>query len=124
MTKCIHIALVFSLLVSTTGIGVYKHYCQQKLAAITFFSKVKKCCGGKEMPPDCCKDEFQFHQLELAYSLPYGVALSQQVVNSCFFHYRYLRPERFAQSPLRFFDLPPPPLIPSNFQAWSQQFLI
>ena len=62
---------MFGFLSSTTGINVYKHYCGDFLAEISFFVKSNPCAdesgedtcsAGKEM--DCCEDESEFYQLD------------------------------------------------------------
>ena len=62
---------MFGFLSSTTGINVYKHYCGEFLAEVSFFVKSNPCAdesgedtcsASKEM--DCCEDETEFYQLD------------------------------------------------------------
>ncbi|MBI4647170.1 MAG: hypothetical protein HY738_11420 [Bacteroidia bacterium] len=41
-----HIAIVFLLLISTTGITINKHFCCGRLIAFSLFSKPEPCCKG------------------------------------------------------------------------------
>ena len=59
MRQTISIFLLFSVLLSSTGITLSKHFCGEALAHITL-NETKTCCEGEEadMPGDCCHDEF------------------------------------------------------------------
>lgn len=63
--------LLFGFLSSITGVNVYKHYCGDFLADVSFFVKSNPCAdedgndtcsADKEM--DCCEDKTEFYQLE------------------------------------------------------------
>jgi len=63
--------LLLGFLSSTTGINVYKHYCGDFLAEISFFVKSNPCAdeNGEESCSadkgmDCCEDESEFYQLD------------------------------------------------------------
>ena len=64
MRQAISVLLLFSVLVSSTGLTLSKHFCGEELAHITL-NETKTCCEGEEadMPGDCCRsgcchDEF------------------------------------------------------------------
>lgn len=68
--KTLSIVLLAAFLSSTLGIQVYKHYCGNLLADISFFHK-SSCCEaeqGESCPlkkeVNSCEDEFQFIQLD------------------------------------------------------------
>lgn len=45
LRKLIHIVVLISLLSSTMGITISKHYCNNKLVSKVINSETKKCCG-------------------------------------------------------------------------------
>lgn len=47
MKKILSISLIFLLILSTTGIFISKHYCNNRLVSASLFSKSKSCCGTK-----------------------------------------------------------------------------
>lgn len=58
------------MLLSTTGISVYKHYCGDFLASLSFYTPAESCsdmaeesCDIQKM--DCCEDESEFYQADL-----------------------------------------------------------
>ncbi|MAY83000.1 MAG: hypothetical protein CMP59_02620 [Flavobacteriales bacterium] len=64
------ILVLLSLLLSTTGISVYKHYCGDFLASLSLYSPTDGCGdedekGCDESKMDCCDDETEFYQAEL-----------------------------------------------------------
>ena len=61
MRQIISIFLFFSVLVSSTGFTLTKHFCGEELEHIALGDQVKSCCGDKKeqsMPSDCCHNEF------------------------------------------------------------------
>ncbi|MCB9317519.1 MAG: hypothetical protein H6569_15370 [Lewinellaceae bacterium] len=74
--RILHIALAISVLLSTTGISVHRHFCQDKLMGTTMFFKPHGCkmnthkaCHtashcAKKTDQDCCKDQSEYHKLE------------------------------------------------------------
>lgn len=121
----LHTLLVLSMFFSSVGIGVYKHYCHKQLAATTLFVKVDDCCGGKKMPPDCCRDEFELHQLDEDYDGSEAFLLIPIKVPSAPFPSPKLLPtvedrprNRFGLYQYR------PPLIHPDIPVWNQSFLI
>lgn len=79
--KIFHIILAISVLFSTTGILMGKHFCKKEMQAEKFLAKTKSCCqsssttcssenGGCDK--DCCSNEyeyFQSDQVKLAQSI-------------------------------------------------------
>lgn len=45
LKKVAHIAIVILLLLATTGVSVYKHYCGNTLISKTIGMQKKSCCG-------------------------------------------------------------------------------
>lgn len=72
MKNLFHIFLVISLLISTAGFAVTKHFCGEVLANISVGSEAKSCCEPGSMPVDCdchsntehvsVEDDFQLDQ--------------------------------------------------------------
>ncbi len=60
--------LLLLILINSTGFTLAKHFCGETLAHVTLSDEVPTCCGDeeKEMPSDCCHDEFD--QLVLDHS--------------------------------------------------------
>ncbi len=59
MRQIVSVFLLCSVLVSSTGFTLSKHFCGENLAHITL-NETKTCCDGEEdMPSDCCHDEFE-----------------------------------------------------------------
>lgn len=56
-----HIALIFCLLLVTSGMTVYQHYCHGNLVEASLLHPPKSCCDG---PCDCCNDEAHTYQLK------------------------------------------------------------
>ena len=58
MRQAVSVLLLLSVLVSSTGFTLAKHFCGGELAHISLSDEVKACCDGEdEMPSDCCHDE-------------------------------------------------------------------
>ena len=60
MRQTISVLLLFSVLVSSTGFTLTKHFCGGELAHVAVGNEVKPCCSDDEqqdMPDDCCHDE-------------------------------------------------------------------
>ena len=64
--------LAFSLFFSVSGINVYKHYCGDFLANISFYISADPCSPNdmeescsKEKEKSYCDDEFEFHHLDI-----------------------------------------------------------
>ncbi len=46
MRILLNIAISISFLLSTTGIFVSEHFCNNQFISVSFFSNAKKCCDG------------------------------------------------------------------------------
>jgi len=66
LEKISHIILSFTLLVSTTGFTITRHYCGDKVESIAVDSVPESCC---EMG-DCCHNELTLYQVEDDFSIP------------------------------------------------------
>ena len=71
LQSILSLVLLLGFLSSTTGINVYKHYCGDFLAEISFFVKSNPCAdeNGEEScsaskETDFCEDESEFYQLD------------------------------------------------------------
>ncbi|MGB3778674.1 MAG: hypothetical protein WA960_09980 [Tunicatimonas sp.] len=59
MRQIVSVFLLFSVLLSSAGFTLSKHFCGEELAHITL-NETKNCCDSEEdMPSDCCHDEFE-----------------------------------------------------------------
>lgn len=61
-----HIILSLVLLVSTIGMAVSKHYCEESLVSVSVFSDNDSCCDMD----NCCHNETQVYQLKEDFSIP------------------------------------------------------
>ena len=52
--KLINIFITVTILISTTGFTISKHYCSGNLISVSVLSEAQSCCKGGE---DCCKNE-------------------------------------------------------------------
>lgn len=58
MRKFFHIFLVLSLLMSTAGYAVTRHFCGQVLAHVSVGQETYSCCESEESPGGCeCENE-------------------------------------------------------------------
>ncbi len=62
----IRITLVASLLITTIGFPISKHYSGGELFSVAIFTDAESCC---EIPCDCCSDETEHYQLNTDYHL-------------------------------------------------------
>ena len=76
MRKLFHIFLAFSLLFSTAGYAVTKHFCGEVLAHVAVGHEARSCCSSNGIPTACdgCEnetehlvvdDDFQLDQQEI-----------------------------------------------------------
>ncbi len=62
MKKALSILLAFVFLISSSGFSINRHYCGNKLKStdiLLVHNDDTSCCGKKEMPKGCCKNETQ-----------------------------------------------------------------
>ena len=64
LKKSVHIIISLILLVSTSGLTISRHYSMGKLFDVSLIGEADHCCT---VPCDCCKDEFEFHKLEVEF---------------------------------------------------------
>lgn len=78
--KFLHIILALSVLFSTTGFTLSKHFCQKELQDVSLFAKAKNCqyskkapcqsashhCGQHQDEDDngCCNDTVKYYKLD------------------------------------------------------------
>ena len=58
--RIINIITVCTLLVSTTGFSLSRHYCGEVLVEVAVNRQAETCCSN----PDCCDTETEFYQLD------------------------------------------------------------
>lgn len=70
----INILISFLLIVSTTGIYVSEHYCNNHLVSVSFYSNAKKCCDG-----DCpfCKNINHTYKVKTKFVQPDNLSVNQ-----------------------------------------------
>ncbi|MFA8450246.1 MAG: hypothetical protein ACEPOW_06105 [Bacteroidales bacterium] len=59
-----HIILSLMLLVSTIGIAISKHYCNDNLISTAVYSNADACCASDK----CCEHKTEFNQIDTDYS--------------------------------------------------------
>lgn len=70
MRKFFHIFLILSLLISTAGYAVTKHFCGEVLAHVSVGHETTSCCDSNEMPSDCkCANETDHLAVDDDYQL-------------------------------------------------------
>ena len=55
-----HIVVSLLLLITTTGMAVSKHFCDEFLVSTSYFAETESCCDGD----GCCHNETAFFQLQ------------------------------------------------------------
>lgn len=79
MRKFLHIFLALSLLFSTAGLAVTKHFCEEVLIHVSVGQEASSCCASNEESSDCeecenetdhlvVEDDFQLDQQEIKIS--------------------------------------------------------
>ena len=66
LKKIYHIFIALLLLVTTTGIGISKHYCGDFWVSTSLFSEAETCCDDE----NCCHTENAFFQADEDFSAP------------------------------------------------------
>ena len=127
MRRIVSVFLLLSVLLSSTGFTLAKHFCGESLAHISLNDEAKTCCDDeeKDMPSDCCHDEFE--QLLLDDSQLDHQTLQLQPLTfftlSVFTHFLSFSPEAtLSASPWIAFHSPPLPSIDVYLRV--QSFLI
>ncbi len=69
--KALSILLAFVFLLSSSGFSINRHYCGSKLKSTDILliqNDHISCCGKKEMPKGCCKNETEHIKLKENYA--------------------------------------------------------
>jgi hypothetical protein len=122
LRKITHIILSFTLLVSTTGLTITKHYCGDKVESIAVDSTPESCCemGG------CCHNESAHYQVEDDFSVPVIDNQIQVPTTDILFStvFVFLQQEAFTPDFVIFSAAEsPPPLKTETFLSLHQSYL-
>ena len=117
-----HIILACLLLLTTMGLAVSKHYCQNSLVDVSIFTQADSCCddGG------CCTNENNFYQLKEDFSAPV-ISTIPVLAEIDVLHQTLLDPDILIPNELTDeFELTndPPPLTVMEFLADEQVYLL
>lgn len=69
MKPIISILLASMVLVSTSGVGITKHFCGSRIASVSLFGDAGCSCGVMEDDSNCCHSEREFFQLDDDFSV-------------------------------------------------------
>ena len=128
MRNLFHIVLVISLLISTAGFAVTKHFCGKTLASVSVGTEAKSCCDPGSMPADCdchsdtdhvsVEDDFQLDQQVIKFTPQLQLALVHFISE--------LRLALLLDEPFKklLFHSKQPPLAESDIYIKVQSFLI
>lgn len=128
MRQVLSVLLLLSVLLSSTGFTLNRHFCGEILAHITLSEQVATCCGEEDeedMPSDCCHDEFDQLLLEdsqlnhQTLELPPLTFLVRYAV-ACLFSVRSVA----AITSSQWAALPPPPPPDPDVYLRIQSFLL
>lgn len=140
LRQIVHIGLALLLLISTTGVAVNKHFCQNELKSVALFVKAKGCHSGKvkkacpvhgymmveaESPAQkgCCDDETEIVKTEedqIAPTLPEKPAIQTALLATLLVVLQIELPEIDRQT-LHYLNYKPPLLVcdyPSQLQIF------
>lgn len=135
-----HISLAFLLFISTMGVTVNKHFCQNELKSVALFVKAEACHSTKVKKPcpihgfmmveeegskdkGCCDDETEIVKNEedqIGPSLPEMPVLSEALLATLFVALQLELPQLDLQT-LHYLNYKPPLLIcdhPSELQIF------
>ena len=135
MRNLFHIFLVISLLFSTAGFAVTKHFCGKELASVSLGTELKKCCDSDHSKPfehgmsedcDChsdtdhvsVEDDFQLDQQVIKFTPQLQLVLVNFI--------NELRLALLLDEPSKklLFHSQQPPLAESDIYIKVQSFLI
>ncbi len=127
MKKLTSIALATLLLVSTIGVTVHKHYCDNILVSTSVLPHADDACDSS-MPMDdnSCEDQHEFHQVNsplVVHTLGFELAPSFQCLPVSFFKIVSLQSNKLTAEPKLYADANPPPPEP-NIYTKVQAFLL
>ena len=77
MKKTLSILLAFVFLLSSSGFSINRHFCGNKLKStdVLLIQNAESCCGKKEMPEGCCKNETQIIKIKEHFTPTQTVSL-------------------------------------------------
>ena len=81
MKSIFSIFLASLVLVSTSGVGITKHYCGKRLASISFLGDGGCSCGAMEDAANCGHTERSFFQVDDDFSVAPVQSLSISTVS-------------------------------------------
>lgn len=136
--KLFHIILALLLFISSTGLVINKHYCQNELKSIALFVKAKACHSDSAMkncpfhnPPDgekkekdCCNDETEYVKVDeeqLTPTVEYNLPLNPVLISTLFVVLNFELPA-FDKQTLHYLNYKPP-LIVCDLPVRLQTFL-
>lgn len=127
MRKYIQAGMAIILLISTMGVGIGRHFCQEDLKDFSLFENPTVCCPVSTetgISSGCCKVDFQFLQVEDEFaSTTHDLLLPLLVLDQ-------FLPERLSLglNPSKVPDIlskpVPPPLLFRKSPAFLSTFLI
>jgi hypothetical protein len=126
LRKTAHIFFAILILVSTTGIGVKKHFCGKKHVFTTLAFLDKACCDTDlPMPPGCCREEVEYYQLDTDIQAP-AIILAPDFLPDLSFApvASILPPAASFQFVAPDFYNYIPPLLPVDIPVLFERFLI
>ena len=127
MRKLFYIFLAFSLLISTAGYAVTKHFCEDVLVHISVGHETTPCCDSNEMSSDCeCESETD-HVVVDDYQLDHQevkLTPALQATLAGFFRFLAFAPLAEDQSIKSFLTLKYPPFTESRIHVRVQSFLL
>ncbi len=53
LLRCLHLFIALNLLISSTGLNVYEHFCRMKGNSVSIFAKPSGCCSKKNNNAPC-----------------------------------------------------------------------
>jgi hypothetical protein len=108
LKKISHIILSVLLLISTIGMAVSKHYCEETLVSVSIFEEADSCCGDA----DCCHNENQNYIVKNDFSVPQISNVPVTAEFDLFENSLINDPTETRESTIPVFsDSPPPPKI-------------
>lgn len=128
MTQIIHFGLAVLIYVSSIGVSVHQHFCQDELKNIAFWQSAESCHSSEKVCPasgkkckmhsntedekDCCDDKVSIEQADWDYvpeiinfSLDLDIPASPVVLSRKEFHQTRIQlkfPQKY-RPPLRYF---------------------
>lgn len=134
--KCLHIILVITVLLSSAGILVNKHFCEKELKSISFFTKAKNCHESNKTCPrhkttapeeeekNCCENEVEYYKIDQDQDIQ---TLSFELLNPNFlqaFIAVFIQPfTAFAENESHQFLTYRPPIVSKDIVVAFQRFL-